>query len=89
MHHLTRTDGAITGITTPGNVQERSGIHVKLVNGSEGKDVQKVLPAMCQLGRLGLDYADRSNELGGVGNRCAGMVLIEPTERPKCYGPYG
>jgi len=38
--HITRTDGAIAGITTPGN-------------GSEGKDVQKVLPvAMCQLGRL-------------------------------------
>jgi len=38
-HHLIRTDRAITRITTLGNVQEWSGIHVKLVNGSEGKDV--------------------------------------------------
>jgi hypothetical protein len=50
-----RTDRAITGITTSGNVQGRGGIHVKLANGREGKDVQKVLPvAMCQLGRLDL-----------------------------------
>jgi hypothetical protein len=29
---------------TPGNVQERSGMNAKLINGSEGKDVEKVLP---------------------------------------------
>jgi hypothetical protein len=57
----------------------------KLLDGSESEDVEKVLPiAVWQLSALRLDRADRSNELGEVGNRRARVMLIKPAESPRC-----
>jgi hypothetical protein len=62
---------------TTGNVQERSGMNAKLLNGSEGKDIEKVLPvAVWHPGGLGLDHTGRGNKLGEVSNCRTGMMLV-------------